>query len=58
MATSLLKAIRRGRFENFPGLDVWLVWWMYKRFPRFSRYLADLEWRKALAKTAKQGKKT
>ena len=57
VATSLLKAIRRGRFENFPGFDVWLVWWMYKRFPRFSRYLADLEWRKALAKTAKQGKK-
>lgn len=50
VARSLLKAIERGRFENFPGFDVWFVWFMYKRFPGLSRYLADQEWRTARKK--------
>jgi len=52
VAASVLKAIERGRFENFPGFDVWLVWWMYSRFPRVSRWLADREWASARAKVA------
>jgi 3-dehydrosphinganine reductase len=50
VAQSLLRAIERGRFENFPGLDVWLIWWMYKRMPGLSRWMAHQEWTKALAK--------
>ncbi|MEQ1503357.1 MAG: SDR family NAD(P)-dependent oxidoreductase [Myxococcota bacterium] len=50
VAAQLLRAIERGRFENFPGMDVWLIWWMYKRFPALSRWLAHQEWAKALAK--------
>lgn len=50
VAVSMLRAIERGRFENFPGFDVWLVWWMYKRLPRLSRFIADLEWKKAREK--------
>lgn len=52
VAQTLLRSIERGRFENFPGLDVWLVWWMYKRFPGLSRWMAHQEWTKALAKVA------
>jgi 3-dehydrosphinganine reductase len=52
VARSLLAAIERGRFENFPGLDVWFVWWMYKRLPGVSRWMAHQEWAKALKKVA------
>lgn len=52
VAQSLLRAIERGRFENFPGMDVWLIWWMYKRFPGLSRWMAHQEWAKARAKVA------
>ena len=50
VAKSLLAAIERGRFENFPGMDVWFVWWMYKRLPGLSRWMAHQEWAKALRK--------
>ena len=50
VAASLLKAIEGGRFENFPGLDVWLIWWMYKRLPGLSRWMAHQEWAKARKK--------
>ena len=33
------------------GLDVWFVWWMYKRFPAFSRWMTAQEWAKALKKS-------
>lgn len=52
VAQSLLKAVERGRFENFPGLDVWLIWWMYKRLPGLARWMAHQEWSKALSKVA------
>ncbi|MEN0062386.1 MAG: SDR family NAD(P)-dependent oxidoreductase [Myxococcota bacterium] len=52
VAKSMLRAIERGRFENFPGSDVWFIWFMYKHFPGLSRYLADQEWRTALKKVA------
>jgi 3-dehydrosphinganine reductase len=52
VARTLLRAIERGRFENFPGMDVWLIWWMYRRFPVLSRWMAHQEWTKALAKVA------
>ena len=54
VARSVLRAIERGRFENFPGIDVWFVWFMYKRFPGLSRYLADQEWRTAVKKVARE----
>ena len=54
VATRLLKAIQRGRFENFPGFDVLLMWFVYKRFPSLARYLADQEWRTALKKVQKE----
>ncbi|MEM6926464.1 MAG: SDR family NAD(P)-dependent oxidoreductase [Myxococcota bacterium] len=52
VARSILRAIERGRFENFPGSDVWFIWFMYKHFPGLSRYLADQEWLTALKKVA------
>jgi len=52
VAKSLLRAIERGRFENFPGSDVWFVWFMYKVFPGLARYMADQEWQTALKKVA------
>lgn len=50
VAKSLLAAIERGRFENFPGLDVWLIWWFYKRLPSVARWMAHQEWANALKK--------
>jgi len=52
VAKTLARAIERGRFENFPGLDVWFIWWMYRHFPGTSRWIADMEWSAALKKTA------
>lgn len=52
VADRLLRAIEGGRFENFPGMDVWFIWWMYKRFPGLSRWLAAREWTAALDKVA------
>lgn len=54
VARSLLSSIERGRFENFPGLDVWLIWWMYKRLPGLSRWMAAREW-DAARKKVEQG---
>ncbi len=50
VARSLLRAIEGGRFENFPGLDVWFIWWVYHHFPALARWMAKDEWRKALKK--------
>jgi NAD(P)-dependent dehydrogenase (short-subunit alcohol dehydrogenase family) len=52
VARTLCAAIARGRFENFPGLDVWVVWWVYHHFPGLARWMAHQEWAKALAKAA------
>jgi short-subunit dehydrogenase len=52
VAARLLTAIEGGRFENFPGLDVWFIWWMYKRFPGLARWLAQREWSAAVDKVA------
>ena len=52
VAARLVAAIEGGRFENFPGMDVWFIWWMYKRFPRLSRWLAHREWVAAVDKVA------
>ena len=50
VAKSVLAAIERGRFEAFPGLDVWIVWWFYKRLPGVARWMAHQEWAKARKK--------
>jgi 3-dehydrosphinganine reductase len=50
VAKSLLRAIERGRFENFPGMDVWFIWWMYQHFPGVARWMAAREWATAKAK--------
>ncbi len=55
VAKTLLRSIERGRFENFPGLDVWFVYFMYKRFPGLSRTIADMEWRTAVKKVVAKG---
>jgi len=52
VARTLARSIERGRFENFPGIDVWFIWWMYRHFPGLSRWIADMEWSTALKKTA------
>lgn len=52
VARSLLSAIEGGRFENFPGLDVWFIWWVYHHFPALARWMAKDEWNKALEKVA------
>ncbi|MBX2799829.1 MAG: SDR family oxidoreductase [Myxococcales bacterium] len=52
VAVSLLRSIQRGRFENFPGFEVWLQWFAFKRFPGLSRGIMASEWRTALKKTA------
>lgn len=51
VAKSLLKGVERGSFENFPGIDISFIWWMYQHFPGLSRWMADMEWTKALSKT-------
>lgn len=50
VARSLLAGIERGRFESFPGLDVWFIWWVYHHFPALARWMAKDEWTKALKK--------
>ncbi len=50
VAKTLLRSIEGGRFENFPGLDVWFIWWMYQHFPGIARWMAHQEWDKALKK--------
>ncbi len=52
VAKSLLRSIEGGRFENFPGLDVWFIWWVYHHFPALARWMAKDEWTKALKKAA------
>lgn len=52
VARSLLRSIERGRFENFPGSDIWFIWFMYRTFPGLARWMADGEWRTALKKVA------
>jgi hypothetical protein len=52
VARSLLRAIERGRLTNFPGFDVWLVWFVTRRFPALSRWLASREWTAARAKAS------
>jgi NAD(P)-dependent dehydrogenase (short-subunit alcohol dehydrogenase family) len=55
VAKSLLKGIERGSFENFPGIDVSLIRWMYSRFPGISRWMADMEWDAARKKVDAEG---
>ncbi|MEQ1570709.1 MAG: SDR family NAD(P)-dependent oxidoreductase [Myxococcota bacterium] len=52
VAKSLLRAIERGRFENFPGFDVYFIWWMYQHFPGIARWMAAREWTAARSKAA------
>lgn len=52
VAVRLLSAIEGGRFENFPGADVWFIWWMYQHMPRLARWMAQREWATALQKVA------
>jgi NAD(P)-dependent dehydrogenase (short-subunit alcohol dehydrogenase family) len=52
VAKQMLRAIERGRFENFPGVDVWFIWWMYQHFPGLARWMAQREWAAAQAKAA------
>lgn len=54
VAVTLAKSIERGRFENFPGVDVWFIWWMYRHFPGLSRWIADMEWDAARKKVAQR----
>lgn len=55
VAKSLLAGIESGRFESFPGLDVWFIWWVYHHFPALARWMAKDEWAKALKKTGAPG---
>lgn len=52
VARALLRSIERGRFENFPGMDVSFIWWMYRRFPQLARWMALQEWTTALKKVS------
>jgi 3-dehydrosphinganine reductase len=54
VAKSLLRAIERGKFENFPGVDVWFIWWMYQHLPSVARWMAQREWATAQAKIQAQ----
>ncbi|MCB9699860.1 MAG: SDR family NAD(P)-dependent oxidoreductase [Alphaproteobacteria bacterium] len=56
VANKLLAGIEGGRFENFPGLDVWFIWWVYHWFPSLARWMAHDEWKKALAKAEAEAK--
>jgi len=55
VANSLLKGIERGSFENYPGIDVSFIRWMYSRFPGISRWMADMEWDAARKKVEAEG---
>lgn len=54
VAASMLRTIESDRFMGFPGFDVSLIWWLYTRFPRLSRWIADREWAAALRKVDKE----
>jgi 3-dehydrosphinganine reductase len=55
VAQSLLKGIERGSFENYPGMDVSFIRWMYDKFPGISRWMADMEWDAARKKVEQEG---
>jgi 3-dehydrosphinganine reductase len=50
VARTLLRSIEGGRFENFPGMDVSFIWWVYRSFPQLARWMALKEWHTALKK--------
>ncbi len=50
VARAILTSIERGRFENVVGFDSWLIRFLFRHFPRLSRWLNDGEARKALKK--------
>ncbi len=52
VAKRLLAGVESGRFESFPGMDVWFIWWVYHWFPGLARWMAHDEWTKALKKAA------
>jgi NAD(P)-dependent dehydrogenase (short-subunit alcohol dehydrogenase family) len=52
VATGLLKAIPRGRFENVHGLDSRLFAFAFRHFPRFARWVWDGDVRKAAKRVA------
>ena len=58
VATKLLAAIERGRFENYPGFDIWLQRFVTSRLPGLARYIADSEWRTAVKKAEAEGDAT
>jgi 3-dehydrosphinganine reductase len=50
VADAILKSIQRGSFENVVGLDSWFMRWMFRHFPRISRWMNDGELKKAFKK--------
>jgi 3-dehydrosphinganine reductase len=45
---AILKAVERGRFDNVLGFDNWLMWSLFRWVPKTARWLADMEWKKAV----------
>ena len=48
VAKAIMRSIQRGRFDNVLGFDNWLMWTLFRLLPKTSRWIADMEWRKAL----------
>ena len=55
VARSVAACIPTNRFENMIGFDSWLVFTVYRMFPRLARYLADQELRAAKKKVDARG---
>jgi len=52
VASGILNSIRRGRFDNVIGFENKLMWTLFHIAPRLSRWIADMDWKKAVKKVA------
>jgi 3-dehydrosphinganine reductase len=50
VAQELLASIEKGRFESMVGLDSRFLFFMFRHFPRFTRWMSDGELKKAVRK--------
>lgn len=52
VATAILRAVEKGKFEAYVGWDSWLVYTTYRHLPRLARWLSDQELDTAVKKVA------
>jgi 3-dehydrosphinganine reductase len=55
VATVLLQGIRKKRFHSYVGWDTWVIYTAARHLPGFTRWMSDIELKKAAAKVAAKG---